>query len=435
MSWLSERSSGLGGSLLGFGAGPLEAALGYKLGEENFGPGVTGKPSDNPGLSFSPAAQERANKIIQDIQAHNAGTYGEGQIGEAVRAFDGLEKEVKAGKISQADYVGISGSILPQVWDFAHRLASGGSSAAKAAEYAGMSKIDTHLGNYNIYKSGQELLGRDLTPEEFAKAAPIFQQPNGETLGNAWMANLKQIDDQNPLSSSNKKKAAGFGSDVNNYFKTALGRDATNEEKAHFGGLLATGNLDAYGLNQFLQGTPEYQTQQDTKFRSGVSSELEKTDLSFFNKAKQNVMSQFMQNGTGGSSALDSALTDLMGQIADKRSAYMANLSSTQYGGNKDLALGNYQNAMNQYLGEQNYNRGTGASNQNYLQGRSDSISDYERQMNDYMSYGNMGQTKPNKGANAMNGAMQGAAAGSAAGPWGALIGAGAGGAFGYLNS
>lgn len=354
--------------------------------------------------------EQRANDINQYINSHNRGKYGEERISAAVESLNQLRNEVQSGKLSQSDYIKISDSFLPTIHEWSNKMdQTGGSTASKAVLAAGLKNLNDHFSDYNIYKSGQQMLGRDLTPEEIAMVKPIFSQENGVQLGNAWLAQLKLQEAQNPSSPGNVKKSEEFSNQVNDYFKNMLGRDATADEKTHFGSLMATGNLDAYGLNQFLQGSSEYQSQQDKKFRSELGNELQQTDLNFFNRAKQGVISQFMQNGTYGSSALDSALTDLMGQIADKRSQYMADLSSNQYKGNKDLALGNYKQAMNDYINEKDYNRGLTQKNMDYYTGRSNELTDYQTQKNDWMNYMN-NQKQPsnffnylNTGLNAIN--------------------------------
>lgn len=305
-------------------------------------------------------------------------------------------------------------------------------------QYSGVNS-QNDVSNIQALKSFQSIMGRDPNANEYAQIVPIFQQSNGQTLGNAWLSQYKQQYDQNP---ANRTGEAGKYSDqINQQFQSMLGRAATSDEVNHFGSLLATGNVDAYQLQDFLRGTPEYQTQQDTQFRSGLGKQLEDSDVNFFNRAKQGVMSQFMQNGTGNSSALDSALTDLMGQVSQQRDAYLTSLSAQQYGNNKDLALGNYQNTQNQYLQNQGYNRQQSQNQQNYIQGRSDNLTDYNRQMSDYMNFMNTygGRSKGQNPLYAIGGGLLGAGVGGAVGgPAGASagyqIGSGVGGGFGYLN-
>lgn len=287
--------------------------------------------------------------------------------------------------------------------------------------------------NYQAYNSFKSLIGRDPTASELAQAIPAFQ--GGATTGNAWLASFKQAYDKNP---ANLAAGAGkYSNQINQVFQSQLGRAATGDEITHFGSYLGSGNLDAYGLQQFLAGTPEYQTQQDTKFRGELGTQLENSDTSYFNRSKQGLLSQFAQNGQtfGNSTALDSALVDLMGQIQQKRSDYMANLTSQQYGGNKQLALSNYGNAMDQYLQNNNYDKTLNQNQMGQYMDRSNNISDYNRQQQDWMNYANSYQNPRNPFGNALSGAAAGAGMGyQMGGPAGAGYGALAGGAYGYLS-
>lgn len=286
--------------------------------------------------------------------------------------------------------------------------------------------------NAQAYNSFKSLIGRDPTANELAQVIPAFQA--GPQLGNAWLSQFAEIEKQKPANL--QKRAGDFKDQVNQVFKSQLGRDATADEITHFGSLFASGNLDAYQMQDFLKGTPEYQNNQDKQFRTDLSGELQKSDQNFFDRAKQSVMAQFMQNGTGNSTALDSALVDLMGQIQSKRSDYLANLSSQQYGSNKNLAISNYGNTMDQYLKDKNYNRGLSQNTMDQYMNRSNELVDYNRQMQDYMNYANSYNPRNNGFAGMGAGALSGAGAFAATGnPY--AIGAGglAGGLFGYLGS
>lgn len=258
----------------------------------------------------------------------------------------------------------------PEVAGDANRAALLWDSQGQSADWAGQ----------NAYGNFLQIVGREPTLNELHQLIPIYQ--GGYAQGNAAVANYAQMQEQNPRNLA--EKAPQYADDVNRVFQSQLGRSATPDELTHFGSAIATGNLDPYQLQDFLRGTTEYQTAQDKQFRQGLSSELENQDLSFFNKAKQNIISQFMQNGTYGSSALDSALVDLAGQLADKRASYLSNLTAQQYGGNKDLALGNYQNTQNQFLNERNYARDQARSAFDYNRSRADELGDYYRQAADY---------------------------------------------------
>lgn len=232
----------------------------------------------------------------------------------------------------------------------------------------------------SAYNAFQEIVGRAPSEIELNQFIPIFQ--GAYTQGRAAVSNFAQLESQRP--ENLRKNSAQYTDQVSRVFQSMVGRAPSEDEISHFGGLMASGEVDAYTLQDFLRGTPEYQGQQDTKFRGQLSDELVNSDVKYFDRAKQSVLGQFMRNGTGQSSALDSALTDLMGQIAEKRQNYLSNLSANQYQGNKDLALGNYNNAMDQFINERNYNRGIrqNAFDQNYS--RANEIGDYYRQANDY---------------------------------------------------
>ena len=295
-------------------------------------------------------------------------------------------------------------------------------------------QLNTNLDKTNAqaYNSFKSLIGRDPTAAELSQVIPAFQ--SGPQNGNAWLAQFAEIEKQKPANL--QKRAGEFKDQVNQVFQSQLGRDATADEITHFGSLFASGNLDAYQMQDFLKGTPEYQNNQDKQFRTDLSGELQKSDQNFFDRAKQSVISQFMQNGTGNSSALDSALVDLMGQIQSKRSDYLANLSAQQYGSNKNLAISNYGNTMDQYLKDKNYNRGLSQNTMDQYMNRTNELVDYNRQMQDYMNYANSYNPRNNGLAGLGAGALSGAGAFAGTGnPF--AIGAGglAGGLFGYLGS
>jgi len=280
--------------------------------------------------------------------------------------------------------------------------------------------------NQNAYNSFKSIVGRDPTSAEFSTALPIFQGQNGIQLGNAWLANLAERERQDP--SKQVGKANQYAQGINQSFQSMLGRNATQDEINHFGSIMATGNLDQYGVNQFLQGTPEYQAQENKKFQSGISERLNQTNLDFFGRAKQGLMSQFAQNGQtfGNSTALDSALADLMGQMQTQSNQYLTGLSAQQYGGNQDLAIGNYQNALQNYLNQQGYNRGRSQNQMDYLTGRSNELTDYQTQMRDYMNFYN--QQRPNDILNYINTGLNGIRTGAS------LMRGGGGGGGGYQN-
>jgi hypothetical protein len=233
------------------------------------------------------------------------------------------------------------------------------------------------------YDSARQILGREVNSSELAQILPYFNGDNGVQTGNAYLAELAEQYKKSPEYLD--KQAGQYSGQVGEMVKSLLGRDAKQDELDYYGKYLARG-MDPFELRKQLEGSQEYQGAQDKSFREGLASELEGYDTSFFNKAKEGVLSRFSKagGGVGQSSALDFALTDLMGQIAEKRGSYLAGISSQQYGGNKENARNDYQAGMNRYFQDQDYDRNKRDAELGYYRSRSDADSDYTRQKNDY---------------------------------------------------
>ncbi len=273
--------------------------------------------------------------------------------------------------------------------------------------------------NKSAYDSFLSMVGRAPTTNEFAQIMPYFRGPGGADTGRSAVAQFAEQYKNSP-EALGKRAPEQYGK-VGDIFNDLLKRGASQDELDYFGRALSTGEITPYEVRQFVQQMPEYRTEQDKQFRGGLASELQGYDMDFFDKGKESVISRFAQN-TGGaarSSALDFALTDLMGNIAKERGSYLANLSAQQYGGNKDAAREDYRGSMNRYMGELDYNRQRGDSYTDALRDRSWNARDYEIQRDDFARM--MGQGK-----------RQGSQWGSIAGP---LVGAGIGSFFGPPGS
>ena len=432
---LSKNEEKYAASPVVTGGDPLATGiLGYSAFGDRFGAGKT--EQQRGALNLQLTGDDTIDKYINQINSKaGVGTFNEGQFNAAKSVLDDLSSQLKAGKINQGEFARISGSFLPQLIDYGNQIASGGSKAASAVNPT-LAKLNQHNANYNVYKTGQELLGRDLTPEEFAQALPNFTGPNGDLNGRAWLANYAQQYKQTPAYLATQ--AGKYGGQVNDLLKGILGRDATSQEQDYYGRMLATNQISPYEIQQQIKATPEFQTQQDTSFRKGLAGELEGYDVSEFGKEKQNIQADYARRGidAGASPSLDYALTDLMGKIAQNRQSYLAQLSSQQYGGNKEAARQDYLGNLQNFLGNQAYNRQLGQQQMGYYQQRQGEQQDYQQQMSDYMNFlNNQPKQKSSAGAGALAGAGQGAGIGAGFGPWGALIGGVAGGAYGYLSN
>lgn len=285
----------------------------------------------------------------------------------------------------------------------------------------------------------QKLFGRNPTQSELAMLSGSYagdKNVANVAQGNQAVSQYFQGFSNNPASIyANQQKqwsanAPQHYDSIGQIIQSTLGRKATQDELSHYGTLIASGQADPYEIQQFIQSTPEYQNAQDTQFRSGVDTQLQKSDTDFFNTQKGNIAQQYAQMGRATSPALDVALTQLASQLNSNRQSYLAQLSASQYGGNKQAALGNYQNTQNDVSGRINQNTAGIYGNNQAMMGRMQNITDYNTQKNAWQQYAN--QQKGGGGAMGyLNGALSGAAAGgTVGGPWGALGGAalGAGG-------
>lgn len=316
--------------------------------------------------------------------AEDAGSINR-QLGDVISHFTDLQNQVDQGKLTQAQYLQEANNVLPNIDKQLYSWQRIGSNVNSLIG-DNSDKFRKLQRTSNMYQAGQDLLGRDLTKNEIAQFTPSFSDPES---GKANIAAYAQQEAQKP--SNLAKKGGEYSGDVNGVFQELLKRGATQEEVNHFGGMIASGQIDPYQLHQFVQATPEYQTQQDTQFRGGLAKELQGYDQSFFDKSKQSVLSQFAKQGQsfGNSSSLDYALTDLMGKIAENRGKYLAGISAQQYGGNKDAARQDYQATQGNYMDSLNNSRNNTQGLQQYYTQRGNDLTDYNRQLNDYMTMQN----------------------------------------------
>lgn len=418
------------------------------------------QPTDAP-ISGDQFAQGAIDRITQQVRS---GTYGEGRIGQAVNEFKNLDQLLQQGKISQGDYVAAGNKIRDFTQPILQQVMNGGSSAASAGQAAGAYDLaQKYYRNLDIYGSAKDVLGRDLTPTEFAQFAPAFGSGSQKEVeaGRGYLAQLAQQEKNSPQALDKKYQAGAsqYGGQVGGLFKEMLGRDATPDEANHFGKMLASGEVDPYTLRQFMSQLPEYrdqqdaaatakQTQADTAARGQLAGELGQYDQDFFNKAKENVISRYAQMGTQNSPSLDFALTNLMGDIQKQRSAYLADIARQDYTSargntrqdylaNKGLLRDDYTDTMNQNLANSNYARDRSNSLVDASQGRSYDIADYQTQRNDLLDMlGRQQQQRRSGGMGAALGPLLGAGIGAlGAGAVSGGMGAGAGAQLGgYLG-
>lgn len=354
---------------------PLQAALG------GWGAGKTSRQQQ--GFYAEPIGNELVDPILDEInRSAGAGTFNEGQLNKAISGYESLKNQLSQGKISQADFTKATSSFIPQLTEYGQRMANAGSAGANAVR-SQLGKLLEFNKETEIYKAGQEFLGRDLTPQEIAQFKPRFAD-NVDT-GRAYLAEFAQQEAKSPQALA--KKAPQYSGQVNKTFQDLLSRGATQEEADYFGRLLATGQVTPYEVNQFVQQLPEYQNIQDKAFRGGLEGELAEYDEKAFGRERENILSQYTRAGLQNSSALDFAITDALGKVQEQRGQFLAGLSSQQYGGNKAAARGDYEAQRNRYFEGQDYNRNRSDAYLDYLTQRADQGSDYTRQRDDYMNF------------------------------------------------
>lgn len=237
--------------------------------------------------------------------------------------------------------------------------------------------------------------GRNPTQSELNRLVPYYMSGDwniGNTAGGRQKLSEYFSQSQNTPDKIYKrqqdeyrKNAPQYYDEVGNLYQQLIQRGATPEELDHFGVMLASGQTDPYEVSQFIKSSQEYQDAQDKQFRQGLNTELEGYDKTAFGRAKEDIISRYAQMGRSTSPALDVALTDLQSQLNEKRGQFLAGVSVSQYGGNKENAMGAYRSTIDDLIGRRNAN--AGAIYDQYLDNtKSDrDFSDYNREQFDYM--------------------------------------------------
>ncbi len=281
-----------------------------------------------------------------------------------------------------------------------------------------------------IVQNFQSQFGRLPTVNEVNLAAPAFQASG--TAGNAYIAQL--YNQQNPNEQADKQAAGMYGT-VDDLFKSNLGRSASDEEKQHFGSLLASKQYDQYTLGQALQNLPEHVQQADAEFRKSLTSDLQANDSRYFNEQIMPGISQnFAKSGRSfDSSGYANALAQAASGQNRERESFLSNLTANQYEGNKG-------NAYAAYLNNANYNQNKYDASKSYLTGQVDQYNQYNIQKQAYDQYlksfgkrssGNMGAIGSLAGMGI--GAAFAAPTGGMSIPVGAMLGSSIGGAGGSV--
>lgn len=293
-------------------------------------------------------------------------------------------------------------------------------------------------------KQYQALFGRNPTVPELNSAislsngnvngyiAGLYQQSQQKT-----PLQLQQQQQQDALNAYNGNKQT-YDATTNTVFQQATGRQATPDELAHFGSLLATGATDSYGLSQLIGQTQEAQQAQTQKYQDTLSGNLQKTQGDYFqNYINPSILSQTAAAGRDpNSSGVQTAEVQAGKQQNYDLQNYLANFGASQY----SQSAQNQQGVYNQYLQNQ-YQLQNGGINQKlgtqaFNQSQNASSLNYGIQQNAYQNYlNNYGKSGVSAAQGALSGGASGASAGASFGPWGALIGGVGGAALGAYGS
>jgi hypothetical protein len=378
--------------------------------------------------------EQLLNETLDRINKNRGGAFQENAVTQAIKEYQNLDNLVKQGSISQKDYVGISDAIKGIVVPIGAQSTQG-RNPAQSLTNAGWYQIQDNFRNADIYKNASELLGRDITPTEFAQIAPRFGtgSPRDVEVGRAYLAELATQDAKSPKAL--QQKAGQYGGDVNTIFNDLLKRGASQDEINHFGSLLASGDVDAYTLRQFVSQLPEYtearsaeaaakQAEEDRLAREKLGTELQGYDQDFFNKAQENVISRYSKAGIQNSPSLDFALTNLMGDIQKERSAYLSDIARRDYESargykrddllaNRGMAREDYLTNLDRMFGQSDYGRQRSDAYSDLLTNRSFGSMDYQRQQDDLLRLlSNQGGTNRNNAFGSMlSGGLSGAGA------------------------
>lgn len=233
------------------------------------------------------------------------------------------------------------------------------------ANYKGDYKTRESDIQFSAYNDFKKIFGRDPSDAELAKAMGGYQSgdPNVPNLigGQAFIADMYQ--QMNPNADNQKNAPEKYG-EVDAMFNQYVGRAASQEEKDHFGSLLASGQFDSYQIGEALKNLPETVRAQDTEFRKSLGTELQASDERYFNEnIMPGIQSQFAKQGrsvdaTGFQNALAREATGQNRQ----REAFLSDLTARQYEGSKGRAYEEY------------------AGNRDYTRGRSDMLADRNTQ-------------------------------------------------------
>lgn len=256
---------------------------------------------------------------------------------------------------------------------------------------------------YYAYQDFQKQFGRAPTQSELAMLSPNYLggDPNIANLSAGKgaiaayynsMANTPTNITANQNVDALKQYQAGqtgFDATTNQAFQSATGQAATADELSHFGSLLATGQIDAYGLSQLVGQTQQAQQYQTQQYQNQLSTNLQSTQGNYFqNYINPSILSQTAAAGRDpNSSGVQQAEVQAGKQQNYDLQNYLAQFGAQQYG----QSAQNQQNVYGAYLQNQYGLQNAGISQQlgeqNYLQQNNTNLQNQQYQQQSYQNY------------------------------------------------
>lgn len=289
----------------------------------------------------------------------------------------------------------------------------------------------------------KNVFGRNPTASELSMLSPnyagnknVTNNANGKSIVSQYYQSIAKSPDNLATRERERleKEAPEHYGSVDETFQSTLGRNATDEEKSHFGSLLASKQLDTYQLGQFIGELPESVKKQDAEFRTKLSGELDTQNQKYFSdKILPSIQQRFQAQGRSvDSSGYAAALALAAEDQSANRENFLTNLSANQYGNQTANARADYQTTLDRYYQSKDYSTDRSNYLADQLQGRATEFGNYNLQKSaydEYLSrYGKRGGSPmAGIGAGAATGATIGAGFGGIGAPIGAVIGAGVG--------
>lgn len=253
------------------------------------------------------------------------------------------------------------------------------------------------------FQEFSNLFGRNPTQSELDELAPSYSSGDANkantSAGNAAVASYYNAVANSPTNLTAQQNAqglaayqagqSGYDATTNAAFQTATGQAATSDELSHFGSLLATGQIDAYGLSQLVGQTQQAQQYSANQEQSTLSNQLQGTQANYFqNYIEPSILSQTAAAGRDpNSSGVQQAGVQAGQQQNYQLQNYLAQFGASQYGQTAANTQGVYNQYLNQQYGLTNAGLSQQLGEQSYMQQQNTNLANQQYQQNAYQNY------------------------------------------------